>query len=168
MNDDSDPTGNQPASALPALLPKHDVLAVLHEDLELAGELKKAARAASTHRAYSSDWKIYEAWCISRGLSPMPAHPEQIAAFAGSQWKAGHKSTTIDRRIAAVGHFHRLSNYSAPTAHPEAGGLREALAGIRNKRKDVKTRKSAADAAAIRHMLIEIKGDGLRAKRELG
>jgi integrase len=44
--------------------------------------------------------------------------------------------------------------------------LREALAGIRNDKKIKKTRKDAADASALREMLAEIEGDGLRQKRD--
>ena len=97
----------------------------------------------------------------------MPAHPEQIAAFVANQAASGLKPSTIERRVAAIGHHHRTSNYPAPTAHPEAGGLREALAGIRNEIRAKKTRKEPADAAALRNMLAQIKGDGLRARRDL-
>lgn len=160
----SDGAGLTPA--LPALVAADGMLAVLHEDLERAAAYKKAARAAATHRAYASDWKIYQAWCSSRGLQPMPAHPEQIAAFVANQAHAGAKASTVERRVAAIGHYHRASNYLAPGAHPEGGGLREALAGIRNDKKVRKTRKDAADASALRNMLAEIKGDGLRATRD--
>lgn len=152
--------------ALPVLAPDSGMLAVLHEDLERAAAYKKAARAAATHRAYASDWKIYEAWCGSRGLQPMPAHPEQIAAFVANQAHAGAKASTVERRVAAIGHYHRASNLPAPGAHPEAGGLREALAGIRKDKSVKKTRKDAADASALRNMLAEIKGGGLRATRD--
>lgn len=154
------------SATLPVLAPVDGMLAVLHEDLKRAAAYKKAARAAATHRAYASDWKIYEAWCAARGLQSMPAHPEQIAAFVANQAHAGAKASTVERRVAAIGHFHRASNYPAPGGHPEAGGLREALAGIRNNKKVRKTRKDAADATALRHMLAEIKGDGLRATRD--
>ena len=83
---------------LPVLAPANGMLVVLHEDLERAAEFKKAARAAATHRAYASDWKIYEAWCSARGLQPMPAHPEQIAAFVANQVHAGAKPSTVERR----------------------------------------------------------------------
>lgn len=151
---------------LPALAPDSAMLAVLHEDLERAAAYKKAARAAATHRAYGSDWIIYTDWCRTRGLVAMPAHPEQIAAFVANQAASGLKPSTIERRVAAIGHHHRTSNYPAPTAHPEAGGLREALAGIRNEKRAKKTRKEPADATALRDMLAQIKGDGLRARRD--
>lgn len=151
---------------LPALAPDAAMLAVLHEDLERAAAYKKAARAAATHRAYNSDWIIYTDWCRTRGLAPMPGHPEQIAAFVANQAACGLKPSTIERRVAAIGHHHRTSNYPAPAAHPEAGGLREALAGIRNEKGAKKTRKEPADAVALRDMLAQIKGDGLRARRD--
>lgn len=153
-------------SALPVLVPNENMLAVLHEDLERAAAYKKAARASATHRAYASDWAIYTEWCGSRDLASMPAHPEQVAAFVANQADRGFKPTTIERRVAAIGHYHRGANFTAPTAHPEAGGLREALAGIRNAKRHKTVRKEAADARALGDMLAEIKGDGLRALRD--
>jgi site-specific recombinase XerD len=169
MTDDTGDTMTADAAigaALPVLAPAGGALAVLCEDLERAAAYKKAARAQATHRAYASDWRIYLGWCQSRGLLPMPAHPEQIAAFIANQAHAGARASTVERRVAAIGHHHRASNHLAPGAHPEAGGLREAMAGIRRERSERKTRKDAADAATLRHMLAEIKGDGLRAVRD--
>ncbi|ARR57777.1 integrase (plasmid) [Rhizorhabdus wittichii DC-6] len=155
-----------PDGTLPATVPQSALPDILRADLERAAAYKKAARSSATHRAYGSDWTIYTDWCAARGLAPMPAHPEQIAAFVANQADAGFKPTTIERRVAAIGHYHRASNYPAPTAHPEAGGLREALAGIRNDKRVKKVRKNAADASALRHMLAEIKGASLRALRD--
>lgn len=161
----SDPTGDAPT--LPSLaIVRPPTLDVLHADLERAAAYKKAARAGATHRAYAADWQIYSAWCTSRGLRPMPAHPEQVAAFVSVEADLGRKPSTIVRRVAAIGHYHRAGNHGAPSAHPEAGGLRETLAGIRAEKKAPKDRKMAADASALRHMLAEIRGDGLRAQRD--
>lgn len=166
MHDPSPDQAEPEPVTLPALAPDAAMLAVLHEDLERAAAYKKAARAAATHRAYNSDWIIYTDWCRTRGLVAMPAHPEQIAAFVANQAASGLKPSTIEWRVAAIGHHHRTSNYPAPAAHPEAGGLREALAGIRNEKRAKKTRKEPADATALRDMLAQIKGDGLRARRD--
>lgn len=155
-----------PQRTLPATVPQPVLPDILRADIERAAAYKKAARASATHRGYGSDWSIYQEWCAARGLAPMPAHPEQIAAFVANQADAGFRPTTIERRVAAIGHYHRESNYPGPSAHPEAGGLREALAGIRNNKKVRRVRKDAADAETLRHMLAEIKGDGLRARRD--
>lgn len=154
-----------PALSPPTTVPP-PTLDVLHADLERAAAYKKAARASATHRAYAADWQIYLAWCASRGLRPMPAHPEQIAAFVSVEADAGRKPSTIVRRVAAIGHYHRVHHHGAPTAHPQAGGLRETMAGIRAEKKGPVGRKAAANASALRHMLAEIGGDGLRARRD--
>lgn len=155
------------APGLPVVLPPSStMLEVLHEDLESAAAYKKAARSPATLRAYASDWLIYSAWCESRGLNLMPAHPEQVGAFASNQADAGVKPATIIRRVAAIGYYHRASLFPSPTAHPEAGGLRETLAGIRYAKQVKKTRKVPADAAALRNILAEVRGEGLRAVRD--
>jgi site-specific recombinase XerD len=164
--DPSEPMPARDATPLPALVPTAGILDVLHQDLERAAAYKKAARSDATHRGYASDWAIFGEWCASRGLVQMPAHPEQVAAFAAAQADAGFKPSTIERRVAAIGHYHRAANLVAPTAHPEAGGLREALAGIRNSKRHRTVRKDPADARALSDMLASIKGNGLRALRD--
>ena len=32
-------------------------------------------------RAYRSDWAIFESWCATRGLAPLPATPMTTAAY---------------------------------------------------------------------------------------
>lgn len=165
----TEPSESAPARAaalLPTVVPPTGMLDVLRDDLERAAEYKKAARSDATRRGYGSDWAIFGEWCSTRGLAALPAHPEQVAAFAAAQADAGFKPSTIERRVAAIGHYHRAANLVAPTAHPEAGGLREALAGIRNSKRHKTVRKDPADARALGDMLSAIKGNGLRALRD--
>lgn len=128
---DTTPFDAATGSVLPLLAPTGGALAVLHEDLKRAAAYKKAAPAAATHRPYASDWRIYVAWCEARGLRPMPAHTEQIAALVANQAHAGARASTVERRVAAIGYYHCASNYPAQGTHLEAGGLSEAMAGIR-------------------------------------
>lgn len=140
--------------------------AILNEKIERAAAYAKAARADATRRAYDSDWAIFTAWCAAHGLTALPASPDIVAVFASDQATAGLNPSTINRRVAAIGHHHRASGYPAPTALPTAGRLAEVLSGIRAEHGDAKTQKRPADAAALRNMLAAIKGDDLRALRD--
>lgn len=145
----------------------HPVLpAILNEKIERAAAYAKSARASSTRRAYDSDWAIFTAWCAAHGLVSLPATPEVIAVFASDQATAGLNPSTINRRVAAIGHHHRTGGYPAPTALPTAGRLAEVLAGIRAEHGGATRQKRPADAAALHNMLAAIKGDGLRAVRD--
>ncbi len=139
---------------------------ILNDKIERAAAYAKAARAGATRRAYDSDWAIFTGWCAAHGLSALPATPEVVAVFASDQAVAGLNPSTINRRIAAIGHHHRGNGHPAPTALPSAGRLAEVLAGIRAEHGGAKRQKRPADAAALRNMLAAIEGDSLRAVRD--
>ncbi len=140
--------------------------AILNVKIERAAAYAKAARASSTRRAYDSDWAIFTAWCAAHRLSAMPATPEVVAVFVSDQATAGLNPSTINRRVAAIGHHHRAGGHPAPTAMPSAGRLTEVLAGIAAEHGGTKRRKRPVDATALRNMLEVIDGDGLRAVRD--
>ena len=162
-----DPDLTLPRTALVTVGSDEPMLpAVLHEKIERAAAYAKAARAGATRRAYDSDWAIFTAWCAHHGLASLPATPDIVAVFASDQATAGLNPSTINRRVAAIGHHHRAGGYPAPTAMPTAGRLAEVLAGIRAEHGGAKRQKRPADAAALRNMLGAINGESLRALRD--
>ena len=140
--------------------------AILDEQIERAAAYAKAARSGATRRAYGSDWAIFTAWCEAHGLDALPANPDVVAVFAADQATGGLNPSTIGRRVAAIGHYHRAAGYPAPSALPTAGRLAEVMAGIRAEHGGAKQRKAPADAKALRNMLHAIQGNGLRAVRD--
>ncbi len=154
------------AALIPVGVAQPSLPAILNEKIERAAAYAKAARSSSTRRAYDSDWAIFTAWCAKHGLASLPASPEIVAVFASDQATAGLNPSTINRRVAAIGHHHRAGGFPAPTALPTAGRLAEVLAGIRAEHGAAKRQKHPADAAALRNMLGVIEGEGLRAVRD--
>jgi hypothetical protein len=77
--------------------------AELLEDLEATAGYLAREKEPATRRAYRSEMALFSAWCASRGLSALPARPETVAVFLGSQAKAGVKAATLSRRVAAGG-----------------------------------------------------------------
>jgi site-specific recombinase XerD len=139
---------------------------IVNEELDRADAYARPARSANTQRAYMADWLIFTAWCAERGECPLPTDPEVVRRFVGWEAGRGRSPSPIERRVAAMGHFHRAENLVAPTARPSAGKLRETMAGIRTTLGTKKRRKSAADAAVLQAMFGAIPGDGLRAVRD--
>jgi len=85
-----------------------------------------AASAASTVRAYQSDWRLFTEWCSARGYRPLPATPEvtcahlaEIAAI-GTTFSAGQPlaKASIERRLAAIVFVHRAAGSSLPRRKP--------------------------------------------------
>jgi hypothetical protein len=118
---DTDESAEPSPSALPVAVPPAGMLDVLHANFESAASYKEAARSTATLRAHVSDWRIYEQWCAARGLEPMPAHPEQIGAFASNQADAGGE--VVDDR--AQGCRHRPLS----SRQPLSGAVRSPASG---------------------------------------
>lgn len=98
-------------------------------ETERADACARAARAANTYRVYAADWVIFTTWCAERGECPLPASVELVRRFVAWEADRGRSPATIERRLAAIGHYHRAVNLVAPTAQPDAGKLRETIAG---------------------------------------
>lgn len=151
-----------PAPGLEApLLPE-----LLRAEVEAARDYATASRSPATRRAYASDWTIFTAWCDARGLEALPASPAAVATFLAAEARAGVKSSTIGRRLAAIGYMHGEHGFDPPQARVGAQAIRDVMAGIRRTHGVRKERKSAADADLLRDMLHVITGDEPRAVRD--
>ena len=94
--------------------------AALGPDLAAAIDLAKAEKAASTRKAYGTDFRLFREWCEARAVSALPAAPETVAAYLAAH--AGtSKASTLGRRIAAIRYAHKLAGLPLPT---DAEGVR--------------------------------------------
>lgn len=74
---------------------------------ELAEQYVQEAHAAATRRAYQSDLKLFEAWCVEVGLTALPASQLTLERYLAYLAKAGRKASTIRRaRSAKIGRAH--------------------------------------------------------------
>jgi site-specific recombinase XerD len=169
---------------LPALIPAVDpdridagelgeIAPELAEDLAHGVDLVRKRRADSTVRAYDSDLRVLYAYLEDRRQrAGLPVDPLLLVAFiayeARPDQRPGHErqaraSSTIDRRIAAIGKAHQLAGLPDPTKDQR---VRDALTGARRALGSAPTH--AKDALALEqldHMLRPIPTDthtGLR------
>src|SRR5258708_33031139 len=101
--------------------------AALGPDLAAAIDLAKAEKAASTRKAYGTDFRIFKDWCEARGVAALPAAPETVAAYLAAH-AASSKASTLGRRVAAIRYAHKLAGRRLRT---EAEGCKATLRGIR-------------------------------------
>src|SRR5215471_15738480 len=94
---------------------------------QATAEFITASKAKATRAAYAADWRDFEAWCRSHGLSSLPASPESVAAYLSAQVAASRKVSTIRRRCAAIGHAHKTAGHDNPAGH---AGVKATLNGI--------------------------------------
>ena len=116
--------------------------------------------APETRRAYAADWRDWAGWCRQAGAVPLPADPAAVAAYLASL--APHYSrAALDRRLAAIGHAHRLAQLEWSAGHP---ALRATLRGIRRQHGSARRQAAALTSAELRKLVATCGGDmtGLR------
>ena len=111
-------------SVLPAPLTLRDELQAL---ADLATKYESASHAASTRRAYESDWRDFCEWCRAHGAGECPAAPETVALYL-TGLSQSYKVSTLTRRLAAIAQVHRAAGQTSPT---ESSLVRHLLRGIR-------------------------------------
>lgn len=177
MNDRSNPSSTIPPDAgsvaevlpsdPPSLMPSVPAEpAITQEEIGTARRYADASRAASTQRAYTSDWRRFATWCAARNLDALPADPRVVAVFLAAEAEAGSAPLTVGRRLAAIGWMHRRAGLQPPQKREGAAAILEVIAGIRRSHGIAPVRKLAADADVLRDILRAIPGEDLRSVRD--
>ena len=99
----------------------------LVEAVTAATEFHRAAMAESTRAAYATDWAHFTAWCTRARVDALPAVPTSFAAYLAAMARDGYAFATIERRRAAVTHYHREAGFASPSADPR---VEQTMAGI--------------------------------------
>lgn len=117
--------------------------------LDQVREYIRASKADNTLRGYQSDWRAFCAWCESRGLCPMPATPETVAAFIADC--AGRlKVGSIQRRLNAIAEAHKAVGLESPT---HSAIVANTMKGIRRTKGTAPAQKAATLIDDIRAMV---------------
>src|SRR5258705_10680386 len=82
--------------------------ATLVADFAAAVDLAKAEKAASTRKAYGTDFRIFKAWCDAKGVASLPAAPETVASYLAAHG-ASSQPSNLGRRGAAIRYAHNLA-----------------------------------------------------------
>jgi hypothetical protein len=74
-------------------------------------------RGAMGARRREKAWSDFAAWCKTRGLQALPAHPWTVAAYA--RWcETRYRYPIIVMRIRAIARAHVLACATSPDRHP--------------------------------------------------
>tara|TARA_Y100001938_G_scaffold143497_1_gene216321 strand:- start:791 stop:1681 length:891 start_codon:yes stop_codon:yes gene_type:complete len=101
---------------------------------------KKAARAATTKRGYSSDWRQFEKYCERARRISMPAKTTTVCAYLRSLADGDKAFATIKRHYAAIRWHHKQAGH--PCGGEEVNDLLSAVArtiGVRQEAKKALT-----------------------------
>jgi len=76
------------------------------------------SKAINTIRAYKSDFKDFEAFCIKNGLKPLPTEPKIVSLYLTHLSIKEAKMSTLKRRLVSIGVIHKLKGHYLDTKHP--------------------------------------------------
>lgn len=99
-------------------------------DLQRIALAIEAELAVATRAAYRSSWRHWEAWCRTRGIAPIPAVPESLAAYLTERAESGISCGTLDGACAAIAYRHRREGLADPTADEVVRRVRRGLRRI--------------------------------------
>jgi len=78
--------------------------------LDVARDYAHKSHSPNTWRSYQSDWRIFERWCSSVELPPLPASASTVAMFIAAEAEQQRNPSTIARRLAAIRLLHQGVN----------------------------------------------------------
>lgn len=110
-------------------LPNHGV-ALTAGDADRIATAIEAELAASTRATYDCAWRQWDRWCQGRGISPLPAPPEALAAFLAERAEAGLTFGTLNGYCSGIAHRHHQEGLPDPTADAIVRRVRRGLRRI--------------------------------------
>jgi len=119
------------------------------ELIEHAAEIAAAQKSDATKIAYSSDWRQFEQWAESHGVSIAPATESTVVAYVVYLSKIGMKPSSIQRKITAINQVHVSNGYKRPRGHK----LRNACQGIRRLKGTARRRARPITWPILRRLL---------------
>lgn len=111
----------------------------------------EAEKSSNTRRAYASDWTDFSEWCGRVSEQALPALPVTVARYLAHLADSGLKTSTIQRRQAAIASIHKAAGHEPPTNFE---GVKAVMRGIR-RRVGKRKRKAAPATADLLEQAIE-------------
>ena len=131
---------------------------------EQARSFARDSRAASTWRAYESDFADFRTWCAERvaPVEPLPATPATVVLYITALAAKGRKPSTIRRRLASISVAHQVAGFETPTTD---ASVRAVWSGIRRHQGMAPRKMRAARTKVITAMVAPL-GEGLADARD--
>lgn len=115
----------------------------------------RQSRAPATLKAYQSDWRLFEKFCVLHGLGALPAEPSTVALFI-TKLAESHRPSSIQRKLAAISVAHKTAGVPSPIA---AEVVHSTMAGVRRAKGMGKNQKSPIRARHLREGLSLMRAD---------
>jgi len=91
----------------------------------------KSSKANNTIRAYKSDFKDFDLFCVQNQFKTLPSEPRIVSIYLTHLSTKDIKLSTIKRRLVAIGVLHKMKGHYLDTKHPI---IIENLMGIKRRK----------------------------------
>ena len=78
---------------------------------------RATSRRSRTGVSYDSQWNSFVAWSEASGRRPLPASPEDVAAYLEDRSDTGARPSTLRVAAAAIARSHREAGFEVPVHH---------------------------------------------------
>jgi integrase len=114
------------APALPPAL-AIDLAGLSETDAARIAAVIAANHAPTTLVVYAYAWRQWQAWCIARGLCPLPASPIAVCAYLAERAEQGASFSTLEVACSAISHQHRRQGAANPIVDEAVRQVRRGL-----------------------------------------
>ncbi len=114
-----------------------------------AHKYAEQSRADNTKRAYQSDWRKFEQWCIGYSVQALPASVETVALYLTEQAQTC-KTSTLQRYLVSISQAHKLNSYAPPTQDER---VRTILKGIKRTKGTAQQAKAPVVTSTLRTLI---------------
>ena len=98
----------------------------------------QSSKANNTIRAYKSDFKDFELFCVKNRFKSVPSDPKIISLYLTYLSTKDVKVSTIKRRLVSIGVIHKFKGYYLDTKHPT---IIENIMGIKRRKGSIQKGK---------------------------
>tara|TARA_B110001452_G_C15154183_1_gene401643 strand:+ start:63 stop:1019 length:957 start_codon:yes stop_codon:yes gene_type:complete len=91
----------------------------------------KSSKAINTVRAYKSDFKDFDLFCVQNEFKTLPSEPKIVSLYLTNLSSKNIKLSTIKRRLVSIGVIHKMKGHYLDTKHPI---IIENLMGIKRRK----------------------------------
>jgi len=98
----------------------------------------KSSKANNTVRAYKSDFKDFEIFCLQNGFGSLPSEPKIVSLYLTQLSTKDAKMSTLKRRLVSIGVIHKLKGHYLDTKHP---AIIENIMGIKRRKGSIQKGK---------------------------
>ena len=124
------------------------------------------SKSHNTIRAYKSDFKDFELFCVKNGFKSMPSDSKIVSLYLTYLSTNEVKMSTLKRRLVSISVIHRLKGHYLDTKHPS---IIENIMGIKRRKGSIQKGKKPIlinNLKNIINVIDKIKDDEIKRSRD--